>query len=208
MIEFANHRFSHGMPTLEAQRLGPAAVPILDGILQDPTSKLSWKVVLQAIAAVGLPGAYNTLHGFIWNRFNGLIDDTTYTAMIAAQVAMWMAAPTRPEVVQYLETCASPEFWDALPWHLPIGSQRSVSIAMSRVSINALSCIATPSAIRILERLSLAPPNPRELTNIREGLVREDRILRLGEEAAFQEELRSLQGFDVPPEFRDRSKLE
>jgi len=191
--EFVTRSY-HGFPTFDAQKLGPTAVPILEALLRDPAFKHSWANIAQTIGAIGAPDAFDSLRAFVWARFRGAIDDTTFNGIVAAQVAMWRVAPTRPEVVQYLEKCSDPSFWTSLPWRLATGPPRGLFLSMSKISINSLSCIVTPSAIQSLENLHQRPFDSAQLQNIVEGIEREDRILRIGREANFYGERRSLTG--------------
>ncbi len=192
--EFVARRYFHGMPGNAARRLGPGAVPILEGLLRNEREKPHWGRVVAALAAIGTPATFDTLRAFVWTRFRGPVDQYTFHALLAAQGSMWRLAASRSDVVNYLEKCADPNYWTDLPWRRPSAPQRSTAVAMSHVSIDGLSCIATPQAMWVLNRLSVHPYDPADVAILSEGIDRQKRVLRMGYEAEFNDELRRLQG--------------
>ena len=192
--EFVTRTYFHGLPGEAARELGPSAVPVLERLMRDDGFKRHWSKVAETLASIGLPETFDTLRAFVWDRFHGPIDPPTFHAVFAAQVSMWRLSATRPSVVDYLERCADPNFWSTVPWTSPPAPQRSTRFAMSQVSITGLSCIATARAMSILDRLRQNPPDPAQLSNITEGIARQQRVLNKGYEVQLREEVREMQG--------------
>jgi len=190
---FVNGRYLYGIPERTARELGRDALPLLAKLLRDDRHKGDWANILGTMATIATPEMFDSLRAFVWDRFSGEIDDQTFDAILAAHEAIWNVVATRPEVVDYLELTANPEAWSAAPWRLRVGNMRSLAISLSGISINGLSCIVTPRAIAILEQLRLKPYLPDHVPNIDEGIERQTRILRIGREAAWREDLRRWQ---------------
>ncbi len=170
--QFALQRYYHGVPYREARALGPESIPVLREMLLDASLKRSWPSVVTTIAYIGTPESFSILKDFMWDRFSGVVDDTTFQALLTVPNVMG-TIPDRPgvNVIDFLESGTNPGNWDRLPWKERVYSQHQLSVLLSAVCINGLACVQLPRAAAILQRLRSHPYTKSQLPNIREGIL-------------------------------------
>jgi hypothetical protein len=180
--DFVITQYTHGVPYEDAHALGESALPQLEAMLHDPLMKPHWSTIVTTIAYVGKARSFQVLKDFMWKRFEGTVDDTTWRALLNTPNVMGVI-PDGPgaAVSSYLEKGTNPAFWDGLPWkdsyHGPHGD---LGIMLSKVSINGLACTGTKHAATALAALKTKPYSPRQLPNIVEGLSINEEVAKRG----------------------------
>jgi len=184
-------RYRYGIDANEVRNLGPGSWPHILAILRDTTCADSWTGAVAAAGMLGLPGASDALHAFLWDRFAGdirALDHEIYEALFYAPVALGMLAPSRPDLLDSLIADTDPAHWRTLPWRYGIHSGRDLGVFMSGRAILGLSLVGDARAVAALERLSTNPFDPAQLTYIREAIERQRKVLDRGWQAVREEE--------------------
>jgi hypothetical protein len=156
VLDTVTMRYSHGMPPQRARALGPAALPILSGLLRDERYKGHWVKVVQAIGNIGDTAYFDTLHAFIWNRFHGEIDQQTFHAIEIAQGNLYPMATLSQRALDYLLASANSSFWLSAPWTVQGLPLASVPTYMVSHTLSALSLTDSDRVDAILQ--ALPPP--------------------------------------------------
>jgi hypothetical protein len=177
---FSHHSYVHGVPTQAARRLGPDAVPILCAMLRDPREHPYWPVIAEGIAIIGTPESFDTLKAFVWDRFSGVVD-AHLDALIAAHAAIGDAAPTRPDVLDYLVRTSDGAAWERLPWRRS-KAMGSLVNALCQISVSGSGAIPTAKAHDFL--LKVQKSSPGLAGNAREALEYQELVIRLGQDGA------------------------
>lgn len=154
------HRYNEGLPFEDAHRLGPGSLPRLAEILADTALKPYWATTTGAIGAVGGKRAFRILQAFVWKRFSGPVDRSTYEALTGAvSVLGFTCGPNDSRVVQLLEAHADPNRWSDVRWYHPGTSASKMRAMLSKLSIYGLGFCGTREAHDALLRLKREPRN-------------------------------------------------
>jgi hypothetical protein len=150
-------RYHHGIPVAEVRKLGTGALPILARMLRDDRYKRSWSEIASAIGSLGDTAYFDTLHAFIWTRYHGEIDRSTFMAMLCAQGSLNAMATTSGRVLSYLASTATPSVWASTPWRFPDEPLGSVTDQFVRTTLVALAFTDSEAADAIIEAVPVPP---------------------------------------------------
>lgn len=151
--EFVGKLYVHGVPYEQAHALGREALPVLQEILADSLETGNWATACATIGSIGEPEGFPILHGFVWQRFKGDVDETTLRALSSAQQCIGLLASNSPATIDYLSQGADPGFWTTLPWSSPRHTQEKLGLLFARLSISGLGYVDNPRARAELVRI-------------------------------------------------------
>lgn len=161
----------HGIRYTDANALGPGALPRLVQILADQEKKDCWANTVCVISAINAEQSYETLRGFVWDRFSGEVDEPTFRALESAVVTIGFTSPSQPKLaMDFLEQGADPQHWKALPWHYPGQNSSVLQERFSRMCIMGLGYCSDPRSQSILLRMLDKPYGQRHHSSIQSAL--------------------------------------
>jgi len=154
--------YFHGMPELEAHRLGSRALPLLAKMLREDKHKIAWTQIAGAIGFIGDTSSFDTIRTFIWARFKGPIDLCTFMAIREAQSSLSAIATTSPRALAYLVHYAQADSWKSIPWSVPGEgyTRESICEMMANETVIALGYTDLEGAGEALRALSPTARNP------------------------------------------------
>ncbi|MGE5174845.1 MAG: hypothetical protein ACM3JJ_00605 [Hyphomicrobiales bacterium] len=191
-LAMVTRNYFHGMPRYEARMLGRRALPILATSLRDEGLKGHWAEIACAIGFIGDTAYFDTLDAFIWKRFSGTVDLSTYGAMKVALASMSVMATESPRVLDYLIRCANPETWESLPWRSRGRHGRDLWLGMAEMSVQALGYTDAGGAARALAELASEPYDPSMSIGIHGARTINAEVRRRGFVSVWREEDRRL----------------
>lgn len=165
-------RYHHGMSHEVVRNLGGDALPMLARMLRDDAYRDDWHKVVFVIGTLGDTAYFDTLRSFIWTRFRGPIDNSTYTAMLIAQSNLGLFASALPRALSYLIETSNASAWAKVPWVAPRGEGKE---AMARATLTSLMNTDSPdvdplfeeSARRSADGMTIRPSTPELQARLR-----------------------------------------
>jgi hypothetical protein len=180
MAKYLSAQHFDGMSRLQVRKFGTQALPILAQMLRDERYKGIWHRITGAIGFIGDTAYFDTLHAFIWDRFQGEVDYPTYMAIQNAQACLNAMATVSPRVFSYLVQTVDPAAWEDLRWSVRPYSARRIAVSMTRMSIVALGYTDSGRASAILRRLAETPYDPWQMSPVRDAIRRNDQVRSIG----------------------------
>lgn len=189
---FARHIYPHGVPYLEAKRLGVEALPTLEELLRDTSQVEFWTTIVETMGFIGDSSSVKPLVDFVENRFEGDVNIREFSALLSVNGALgFIAGNGSSAAIEYLSRGCYVKTWMArdLKWHYGKYSGGKLALLLTRIAVNGLSCSGTDTAKSTLLELKEHPENESTASalssNIREGLERIDRIQKEGADSVF-----------------------
>jgi hypothetical protein len=153
--------YFHGLPKEEVRDLGTAALPHLARMLRDRSYKGHWIKVARAIGILADTAYLDTLRAFVWDRFSGTIDRTTFMAIRSAQGSLSEIATASRRALDYLIATASAPAWARTPWVVDGYSREQVASLMRDDTLVALAYTDAQGASDFIRELPIAADERR-----------------------------------------------
>jgi hypothetical protein len=163
VTDLVTANYIHGMPKLEVRSLGSAALPILAQMLRQEERKDHWINVALAIGLIGDTAYFDTLRAFVWDRFQGPIDRSTFMAIRSAQGSLSAMATMSPRALEYLITTANPSAWTFRPWTFAHESSSVISTILATESLIALAYTDSERASEIIRSVPIPADRNRSI---------------------------------------------
>jgi hypothetical protein len=145
-------RYRHGLPRNTARELGSNALPLMSQLLRDPNHKQDWHKVVEAIGAIGDTSYFDSLRSFVWDRFRGTVDRSTFLAIGVAQASLGVMASQMPRALSYLEATCTPAAWSNVGWVVSGKPNSDLAEYMARSTLISLMYTDCPAAEPIVAR--------------------------------------------------------
>jgi hypothetical protein len=145
-------------------------LPELESLLWDTHYKWHWFVIVSTINFIQDPAGFPVLRDFLFDRFHGEVDDTTYTALSLVVLSMGPLAARSDSAFQFLVRGTDPSFWTRVAWTNRHHKGTYLHVLLSGLSITQLGVSGRHEAVPILERLMKTPFSEQQIGNIKDGL--------------------------------------
>lgn len=114
--EFVSRSFVHGVPYEEARKLGPAAVPVLIGLLKEPSQEQNLTNIVVTLGYIGDKRASQPLIDFL-ERTTGNVSDAKFDALLSVPSALGHLSRSGDErALSYLVAQSQPHQGTAPSW--------------------------------------------------------------------------------------------
>ena len=185
---YTGGEYIHGLPRIRALKLGRRSLPIMARLLRERGTRRYWHQIAAGIGLFGDTAYFDTLRGFVWDRFRGPVQFDAFKALMQAQASFGPMATHSSRVRTYLESMTSDRAWDSIPWHSPPPDTRVyVAKRMEMMTIVAISYSGTEWAEKLLLDLP-ASQDPEIQRQISIGRSVNEEIRRKGLRQVFKEQ--------------------
>lgn len=168
--EFVKLNFIHGVPYKVASEFGPAAIPVLLGILDEPNDDALWPNAVTTLGMIGDPQAIGPLIAFIESG-EGSLSSSRYSAKTNAIMALGYIANRSGDqkALTYLKKSTDPEAWlHQVAWTSPYAPTKEASaLQLAEVAILGLALSGRPLANEVLRDLQAQGTAPGATSNQR-----------------------------------------
>jgi len=151
--DFVSSEFIHGVPYDLAKNYNSDDVPELISMLSSNEMKPYWRNIIWVLAAIGDERALDVLIRFNASRFDGEVDNDTFSALIQINLAIGALAHRSDAAFEHIERIANPEYWRKNPvsWRYVTLKPGETELLMTQLAINGLGLTGRERAIEILE---------------------------------------------------------
>jgi len=177
VVNFVSARTNHGIFYDDAHAFGERALGTLEFLLNDDSRKNTWENAVATVGAIGSARGVPILQGFMWRRFHGQVDDSTFRALRNVPIALGLISNSGvSRATQLLEYGTNPAYWDSLPWRDRIYSKVELGSFLATIYVVGLSYTGTESTGRFLAGLARTPYTHRQKAAAMEALQRNNKI--------------------------------
>jgi HEAT repeat protein len=160
---FVRVLYDHGVPYTDAIRFDKGVVPILIGMLNDPSERKWWDNIVVTLGYIGDEHAVDPLIDFLERDVKGELEPEVWSAMLSVHRALGnIAAQGSDKALNYLITSTTPETWQAkaLPWKVQGLSGEKLHTPLIKSAIVGLGISAHPRAIQVLQQMQTSADIP------------------------------------------------
>jgi len=168
------------VPYAEIEAFGPAALPTLRKLLDNPEYEKFHSQVLTMLGNLGDASDTPRLNKYIIGRYSGEIDDQRLTNVFAALMALGCLSDRDPAALGLLRRYANPKSFAQVPFTSAGRSEEYLRLLLSKIAINGIGLSGRPEAEALLTELKRRPYDKAQIPNVDDAIPRHRAIVKVG----------------------------
>ncbi|HKO22438.1 MAG TPA: hypothetical protein VJX91_07270 [Candidatus Eisenbacteria bacterium] len=145
-------------------------------------------MIVSAINFIQDPAGFHIVRDFLFNRFEGDVDQPTFEALYSVVASMGPLAARSDSALQFLVSGTDPSYWTRVHWkdpHVKTGAEYQ-HVWLSTLSIMQLGLSGRPEAVPVLNELMKRPYSKAQTDALKEAIQLQREVEGVGPDRYYE----------------------